>query len=203
MRRPAKTPPATPNVLPLMAAAALWLAVAAAPVDEALAAEPDAVALPLVEEEPAVVLVEVEMVLEDEVSVTVATAPVPVVLVEVEVVTDADVEVEVVVAVLPDLEISKVSDWARMPLLRGSTEFKLNLYLAPSLATKLVRVYLLSEVLTLSLMVTGTMVLWSTRTSWKVDGSVLTEFHLISMDLEKSSSWSLVGEVTMMAGRHC
>lgn len=85
----------------------------------------------------------------------------------------------------------------------GSVDTRLNLYEAPGVATKLARLKLPSEVLTLLPTGMGVMLLWSTRTRLKVDGSVETEDHLISMVLEKSSFSSLVGEVTMMAGGTC
>jgi hypothetical protein len=193
MRRPARTPPATPKVRSRATAALVLLGA-----EEALAVLAPG-------EEPPVVLeavptvVEVDIV-EDESSVVVDSEAESVVVVEASVVLVV-VEASVVLdSVDPDLEISNVSDWARIPVFMGSLERKLNLYLAPGVATKLVRVYLLSEVLTSASTVMGFMVLWSTRTSWKVFGSVDTEVHLTSMDLEKSSFWSLVGEVTRMAG---
>lgn len=67
------------------------------------------------------------------------------------------------------------------------------------MATKLVRVNLLSEVLTLSWMGMGTMLVWSTRTRLKVDGSVETEVQMMSTLLEKSTLESLAGEETRMA----
>jgi len=105
MRRPAKTLPAIPKVLPLRATAALPLLTGAAPVEDALP-DADVVAEPVFEGAPAVVLV--ERVEDAELSVVVAAAPVPV---------GEEVSVLVVLvelplseedAVPPDLVISKV-----------------------------------------------------------------------------------------------
>jgi len=174
MRRPAKTLPATPKVLPFRATAALLLLVAAAPVEDALAV-PELEVEPVLEGVPAVVWVErVEVEVDDELSEPPVAAPVPV---------DEEVVVVLVELLLseleapPDLMISKVCDWARIPVFRGSSDRKLNLYAEPGVATKLVRVNLLSEVLTLSWMGMGTMLVWSTRTRLKVVGSVATEVH--------------------------
>jgi len=187
--------PATPTVLPVRATAALPLATGAAPVEDALAVS-EVEAEPVLEGLPEVVLVDRVVEAEDDVESVVSLAAVPV---EVELVVVVELTLSDEVSEPPDLVTSKVSDWARMPVFWGSVDSRLNLYLAPGVATKLVRLKLPSEVLTLSPTGMGVMLLWSTRTRSKVDGSVDTEVHLISMVLEKSSFSSFLGEVTMIA----
>lgn len=116
---------------------------------------------------------------------------------------DEPPELVVVLAAAPLLVTLKVSLSARMPVLVVLVDASWIWYLDPGAATTLAKEYLLSAVLTRSLI---TVVVapedeeWSTSTMEKLEGSVATLVHSTVLDWEKSQASVALGWVIVRAG---
>lgn len=110
----------------------------------------------------------------------------------------------VVLGAVPDLVTLKFSDWVTMPVLVAVVPRKRIWYLSPGAATKLLKEYLPSAVLTRSLMTVcfgPAEDELSTSTMEKLEGSVDTLVHSIVLVWEKSQASLALGAVMVRAGR--